>query len=366
MKDFYKEEILNSRCSVKSPSGKYELLIRTYGTKPGCWNYSRGTVYRISDGAEICDIKRDYSTFHHSWITKNNQEWLISGYSYLNQVAINLDTGEIFENGGKDPNAFCWAQCNISPDGNTLVVEGCYWAFPYEYKFFDFTDPSKPWIELEVEEIIDSTGGKEPVWLDDNTIQCFQCSEIYTKLGKTYDELSEEEISRLSSTDNDWSWRIDATLTLQRQGNKIVIIKEELTEKEKENRRKQKEASEKWNTWVQDFKNNNELFLTLKEYVKKFNIDWDKHFGCGGGLEDRRISILFREDPKWFYNIPVFKILNRKAVDLEWILNGSNICVTLWNKNRNKSSTIKFEQSKEGMISALRLVRKHTRRLRWF
>lgn len=363
MKDFYKDENeIKNYDDVLSPSGKYKLLIRAYETKPGCWPYSRGTVYRISDGVEVCDIKRNYSTFHYSWITKNNQEWLISGSSYLNQVAVNLDTGELFENGKGDSSDFCWARCFISPDGNTLVVDGCYWACPYEYKFYDFTDPSKPWIELEIEEFIDATGGKNPIWLDNNTIQCFQCSEIYTKFGKIYDELSEEEIEQLSNSDDDWSWRIDATLTLQRQDNKMVIIKEELTEKEKENRRKQKEASEKWNAWVQDFKNNNELFLTLKEYVKKFKIDWDKHFGCGGGFENRRISVLFREDPKWFYNMPVFKILNRKAVDLEWTLNGSNICVKLWNKNGNKHNDVEFDSSREGMISALKFVKKHMRR----
>ena len=31
----------------------------------------------------------------------------------------------------------------LSPDGHTLAVDGCHWACPYEYRFFDFTDPAR-------------------------------------------------------------------------------------------------------------------------------------------------------------------------------------------------------------------------------
>lgn len=362
MKDFFTpdREVVEHRYEEISPSGNFKLLVRSYKTKPGCWSYSRGTVYRLSDGAEICDIKRNYGVFHHSWIMKNNQEWMISGRSYLNQLAVNLDTGEVFENGKDGPYEFCWAACYISPDGNTLMVDGCYWACPYEFKFFDFTDPSKPWTELETDDFVDAIGGKNPVWLSNDTVKCFQCSEIYTQFDKTYDELTEEEIEQLSDNDDDWSWRVDATLTLQRQGNRMVTISEELTEKEKENRAKQKEANEKWEAWHKDFKENNELYLTLKEYADKFNINWDKHLGFGGG---GRITAWFRESRKWFHNIPLLRVFKLRSVDLEWTKdNDSPIRVRLWDKCGHKYNDVEFEASKDGMISALSLVKKHTKR----
>ena len=114
---------------IISPSGRFRLRILTYRTAPGRWNYSRGTVTRIADGTTVCDIQRNYGMFHHSFVTKEGREFLITGRSYMSQTIVDLDRGQEFEpttdhyNGG----AFCWARCYLSPDGNTLAVDGCVW-----------------------------------------------------------------------------------------------------------------------------------------------------------------------------------------------------------------------------------------------
>jgi hypothetical protein len=165
-----------------SPSGRFRLTIRTYRTAPGRWNYSRGTITRVSDGTTICDIQRNYGTFHHSFVTKDEREFLITGRSYMSQSIVDLDRSQEFEpsddhyNGG----AFCWARCYLSPDGNTLAVDGCIWACPYELRFFDFTNPSNGWPSLPIvglERIEYPSNKREPQWLDDNTFECFQWDE---------------------------------------------------------------------------------------------------------------------------------------------------------------------------------------------
>lgn len=85
---------------IRSTSGRYRLVIRSYRTRPGCWNYTRGTVVRLSDGAEVCDIKRNYSVFHHSFIEKDGREFLITGRSYMSQTIVDLDRGIEYEPSG--------------------------------------------------------------------------------------------------------------------------------------------------------------------------------------------------------------------------------------------------------------------------
>src|SRR5688500_4536509 len=176
---FFTEENLEGEPKdIISPSGRFRLTIRFYRTAPGRWSYSRGTVTRIRDGAPVCDIQRNFGVFHHSFVTKDGREYLITGRSYMSQTIVDLDRGQEFEPTGDHYNggAFCWARCYLSPDGNTLAVDGCFWACPYEYRFFDFSDPSNGWASLPivgVETIEDPIDKREPQWLDTSTFECF-------------------------------------------------------------------------------------------------------------------------------------------------------------------------------------------------
>ncbi len=119
------EEIAAEAVEKLSPSCRYQLRLRYYRTGENTWNYSRGTVIRIADGEEICDIKRNYGVFHHSFVQKDGHEWLIAGRSYMSQTIVDLDTGEELERPGDHyaGGAFCWAHCMLSPDGNTLLED---------------------------------------------------------------------------------------------------------------------------------------------------------------------------------------------------------------------------------------------------
>jgi len=244
--NFYedKNEIAQLRSVIVSPSNKYKLLIRSYTTGKGTWSVTRGTIYRVSDNKEICDIKRNYSGFHHSFVTKNGQEYIITGRSYMGQTIVNLDTGE--EWNSKD-GKFCWISAELSPDGNTLLVYGCYWACPSDYKVFDFTDPSKGWEELPIKSnsekdkyYIESDAYTDAKWINENTVESYKADKFYKPLQKRVDDVSYDEIKEQGASYKDeanWDIIIDATFQHQRQGNSMVLIKEELSEYEIEYRK---------------------------------------------------------------------------------------------------------------------------------
>jgi len=204
--------LINSQTQEElSPSGRFRLVMRYYNQGIGYWRYSRGTVYRVSDGVEIADIKRNYSTFHHSLVTKDEQEYLISGRSYMGQTIVNLETGigyddKIWKADKKYTGfEFCWARHWLSPDGNTLVVNGCVWAGPYEFRFFDFTDPAEGWPHVAIpKDLIEGYGGDtiDPVFESDGSIAIGISARYFVPLQKYEHELTEAEEDAL--TDEEW------------------------------------------------------------------------------------------------------------------------------------------------------------------
>ena len=140
-----------------SPSKKYRITIESHFA-PSRFSRQFITIHRVEGDSLIYKIE-NASLFRFKFFTRQNEEWLFcTGESYMTQVFINLDNGTVYDDTGNIKNtsefkggcAFCWAQMHISDDGNTLIVDGCIWAFPYEIRFFDFTDPSKGWPELSI------------------------------------------------------------------------------------------------------------------------------------------------------------------------------------------------------------------------
>lgn len=214
-----------------SDSGKYILEITSQKTRPGCWNYTTGTV-RKSDGTQIAVVKRNYSAFPFLFIEghPNGHDYLICGEDYQGQTVIELDTRErrdfLPESAAKG-NGFCWVEYKCDDSKTVLIVLGCYWACPYEYRFYDFSDPIKngcPQIEFEDEsEYIDNNFEEInlPVVLSDGKFQAYITRDMNENLD------TEEE-----------DWQILETKTWERDGLKLKLIdhhkNEELISKHKE------------------------------------------------------------------------------------------------------------------------------------
>lgn len=242
MEDFYKQENLISSDWKLSPSRRFKLLIRNYKSKPGCWNVSRGTVYRVNDNEEVADIKRNYS-FTYKFFNRDSQEWLATGRSYLSQTFVNLDTGQIYDNtdkNEKDSFSLCWAEVYPSPDGKTLAVEGCIWGGSFDIFFFDFSNPEEGWIQLKEDlssiekpyaelAMNQSDETVKPKWNEDGTFTWFLTKEWNNKFEKWDIDLTDKEFEELMKL-NDEEYekatevKILQILTLKRSNDKMVVV----------------------------------------------------------------------------------------------------------------------------------------------
>ena len=152
-KYFVEENRGESRESL-SPSGKYKLVLTPYTTSKGSWSYTRGEVFRTSDGERVADVKRNYSSFFHLWMEEHvdGHDWLVCGEDYQGQTFCELDTGRVkshIPDAAFDGHGFCWTDCELLADGKTLKVDGCYWACPYETRLYDVTNPMSGWPALQ-------------------------------------------------------------------------------------------------------------------------------------------------------------------------------------------------------------------------
>lgn len=199
--EYFIPENLQSQKSYNSPSGKYRIVIESYKTTSGAWNYTRGLVY--NDTKLIADVKRNYCSFPYLFVEDhpNGHDYLICGEDYQGQTIIELDTGKRIDylpDGAKKGYGFCWAHYETSPDKTLLVVEGCYWACPYETIIMDFSDPmTLPYIELENADDFIGWNGNLPLI---GEIRGFRKSDMKPREELTYDEY--EEVSDLE-TDED-------------------------------------------------------------------------------------------------------------------------------------------------------------------
>jgi hypothetical protein len=152
---FIKENMIQSK-EYLSPSGRYKIIIETYETKMGTWNYTKGTIYSCSSSAQhwVGEIKRKFPHFPFLFFHRpDGQEYLISGRTFTSQTIINCETGHIYDNTedlNRDP--LCWNKM-WQLDKNTICVCGSYLGVsePNIYSFFDFSNLNLGWKRLDVQ-----------------------------------------------------------------------------------------------------------------------------------------------------------------------------------------------------------------------
>lgn len=324
-----------------SLSGKYKLVISSFKTKIGSWNYTQGEVYRVSDNTLLATIQRNYSRFPFLFIENHPKgDFLICGKNYQGQTVIDLIAGatkDFLPDSATKGHGFCWSSYTYEPVNQMLIVNGCYWAFPHEFKFFDFSDPmQKGWKSLSEDYTIDDDI-RTPEILTDGTIKCYE-----TENGYDYDP---DENHRLEDFD------ILTTKIFKRVGDKLELIEEWVSEKEKKNRIERVEAEARWQKWQDNFYKTDPLYLTMTKCLKSktFNTSseymsfggtyegWCPHFS---GFERRACKrIAYRQ--------------NTYTIDLEWGVDAGPIKLVIF-KNGNTFEDKYFEHSVDGMQEAFK------------
>jgi len=130
----------------------YKLVIKKHYTRLNCSSVTRGLVYK--GDRVIADIKRNYAAFPYTFIRHSNgNKYLVCGEDYQGYTVVNLTLEKTYNYVPKEAEkgaGFCWVQHKyFEGENDTLEVEGCYWAFPYEVVTYDFNDPDTlPYKEL--------------------------------------------------------------------------------------------------------------------------------------------------------------------------------------------------------------------------
>lgn len=193
----------NTQKEKISPSGKYKLVTTEYSTKPKCWNYSRGEVYK--GDTKIADVLRNYSAFTYGWVENhpNGHDYLLCGEDYQGQTVIELDTQNrvnYLPKVAAQGCGFCMTEYSPSPNKDKLLICGCFWGGPYEYLLVDFSTPMNlPWKILDrFDESIDGDYNTIPIdyWSKDGMILQQMISHRKSD-GKIWSELTTEEISEV-------------------------------------------------------------------------------------------------------------------------------------------------------------------------
>ena len=138
--------------------GRFQLTITTHKTEDGCWNYSKGQIVCVGImDLEPIIIPRNYHSFWHVFVDHpNGNQYLLCGHDYQGYDCINLTTWvrhKYVPRAALWGCGFCWAKVEYDKEKNQVVVDGCYWACPYEIVRYDFSNPDTlPFPELSREE----------------------------------------------------------------------------------------------------------------------------------------------------------------------------------------------------------------------
>lgn len=164
MMHYFQDEFFSPDATeiIHSPSGNFKLEIHHYNHEEGIvrYNYTKGIVID-SDHKTIDVIYRNFGSFLHFWVEVNGIEYLLCGLDYQGYSIINLSNNETkhyVPEEAYDGLGFCWAEIIYFKQKKLIVVDGCYWACPYELVFYDFSNPMgipyKELFRVEVDNIM--------------------------------------------------------------------------------------------------------------------------------------------------------------------------------------------------------------------
>jgi len=130
----------------QSPSGRYELEVVPCKPVSSQWRFSEGIVRRTGRPEALAYVRRNYGAFPFAWCEghPSGHDYLIAGEDYQGQTVVELDTGgraDHLADAAEQGRGFCWAKHHVAPIGEVLIVDGCFWACPYELVAFDFSQP---------------------------------------------------------------------------------------------------------------------------------------------------------------------------------------------------------------------------------
>jgi hypothetical protein len=333
-----KNERPDSREECLSPSARYRLVTSAFSTGPVSWEYSQGVVYRLGDDGAIATVQRNYGAFPHLFIEGHPKgDFLVCGEDYQGQTVIELTTGrrrDVLSQGADDGVGFCWASYRYDGPTQILVVCGCIWACPYEYRFFDFCDPMSGWPEIELDHPVDADDRRAPELDPDGTLRCYETRQV--------DDAARGEPSAPPI--------VDVIRTYKRKGQKLARMEEWISDYEKDRRRAREERERRDQEWTANFKAADPLYLTYLELLKDPALSPDS-YQTVGQTWDGWCSDWKGNERRWCRRIVTHTGRTGPTVDLEWAVETGPIKLVLYRDGKSDGERF-FEHSVEGMKQA--------------
>ena len=336
----------------KSPSGKYSLHVTSHGTKLGSWAYTKGRVY---EGERlIAEICRNYSSFPHLFIENhpNGRDFLICGEDYQGQTVVELDTGKCRNNlsdGTNKGHGFCWSSYEFHQDSQILVVTGCVWACPYEFRFYDFSDPINGWPEIETGDYI-YEDRKAPI-IEGNILKVFET--------EANDDDDNDEVEPIKPG-------VERTIkTFRREGNKFVLLEEFVSEAEKTRRIRREEGEKAFEAWLKNFKTNDPLYLAYRSHIENDRCLSPEDYESHGITYDTWCPDFKGNEKRWCRRIVgkrCRRIVGKRGrdkgytLDLEWAVETGPVKLEIY-KDGKSHDTKFFPHSIEGMDAAFKMAK---------
>jgi hypothetical protein len=330
-----------------SPSGKYKLVVTPFATSPGSWSYSQGLVYAIGSDTPMAEVQRNYGSFPFSWVENHPKgDFLVCGEDYQGQTVIELDTGARRDHLPTEAGqgvGFCWVQHRYDAASKLLVVAGCVWACPYEFQFYDFSDPMAGWPMLKVigddgDETYIDDDDRWPEFGTDGSIKCFDTMD------HSDDDDDDEDETEKPAT-------VNATKAFKREGLQLVLVEEWVSEEEKARRIRREESNRKYEAWKAEFKTTDPLYLTTTKLEKEAPFTPASHDSIGftykGWCPDETVS-----ETRWCREIAR---KSKDSIEVEWGVKVGPIKLCL--RRDGKVENQFFEHSAEGMEKAFAYAR---------
>lgn len=117
------------------------------------------TIYEIFETKTLeClfVIKVNYDVVFHNWFQVNGNEYFVCAEDiYGGQTIVDLSNRKM-QSYSPGFDGFISTEYQLSPANDILATFGCFWAWPYRIKLFDFRTPmTLPWREIPSDAIFE-------------------------------------------------------------------------------------------------------------------------------------------------------------------------------------------------------------------
>ena len=385
--DYFIEENRKPNCRSEhtSPSGRYKLVVDSYSTKKGSWSYTRGRLFTQDSDEPVGDVMRNYSAFPFAWAENHDDghDYIICGKDYQGQTVIQLDTGERRDNlseGAEKGHGFCWATHQLLEDGKTLMVEGCHWACPYEYRFYDFSNPMSGWPELDFPEEVGGldNGRNTRTTFEDGLVVWKQVDRVFKETGEREHAIdrqesqlmrevhkakhqkqpedviakAEAELSAyqerygmdLDEDDHLWGHVDDHILKLRVEDSKLVLANEWKSDHKVEQDRLQEKYQEESLQQRRGWMEADALLQLLKSEVGDIKT---------GFMYPSLVNRWEGEPNPAFFQVPATKDYDKNhQATLQWGVQEGEVTVDLWVRGKGSVDKPVFPRTPEGIRAA--------------